>query len=89
MLVTSDPLRTKDAAMKSMSLIKPHLVKSSSSFLVKVGRSTMTPGKLTFLRSLHATKICETLARRSLFEFRMAFAQLTQLTAEMDKVQWS
>ena len=52
MLVTSEPLRTKDAAMKSMSLINPHLVRSSSSFFVKVGKSTITPGRLTFLRSL-------------------------------------
>ena len=55
MLTTSDPLRTKDAAMKSMSLIRPHLVKSSSSLFVNVGRSTTTPGRFTFLRSLHAT----------------------------------
>ncbi len=54
MLVMSEPLRTKDAAMKSMSLISPHWTKSSSSFFVNVGRSTMTPGRLTFLRSLHA-----------------------------------
>ena len=54
MFVMSEPLRTKDAAMKSMSLISPHCTRSSSSFFVKVGRSTMTPGRFTFLRSLHA-----------------------------------
>ncbi len=40
--------------MKSMSLGRPHLTRSSSSLLVSVGRSTTTPGRLTFLRSLRA-----------------------------------
>jgi len=40
--------------MKSMSLGRPHLTRSSSSLLVSVGRSTTTPGRLTFLRSLCA-----------------------------------
>ena len=65
-LTTSDPLRTKDAAMKSMSLMRPHLVKSSSSLLVSVGRSTTTPGKLTFLRSLHAIQLSAAKTQRLL-----------------------
>lgn len=39
--------------MKSISLGAPQSTRSLSSFLVRVGRSTMTPGRLTFLRSLH------------------------------------
>ena len=49
--------RTKEAAMTSMSLGTPHLTRSSSSFLVRVGRSTTTPGRLTFLRSLQACSL--------------------------------
>mmetsp|Transcript_7845 Transcript_7845/g.35071 ORF Transcript_7845/g.35071 Transcript_7845/m.35071 type:complete len:232 (+) Transcript_7845:2527-3222(+) len=51
MYLTSLPLRTKDAAMKSMPLGTPQPRMSSLSFSVMVGRSTTTPGRLTFLRS--------------------------------------
>ena len=40
--------------MKSMSLGAPQSTRSLSSFLVRVGKSTMTPGRLTFLRSLQS-----------------------------------
>ena len=38
--------------MKSMSFGMPHSTRSVSSFLVRVGRSTTTPGRLTFFLSL-------------------------------------
>ena len=52
MAETSEPLRTKEAAMKSTALGTPHCRRSSVSFSVMVGRSTITPGRLQFLRSL-------------------------------------
>jgi len=51
MYATSEPLRTNEAATKSIAFGTPHCRKSSSSFAVRVGRSTTTPGRLTFLRS--------------------------------------
>ena len=50
-LVTSDALRTNDAAMKSTLFLMPKLTMSSTSFSVNVGSSTLTPGKFMFLRS--------------------------------------
>ena len=50
----SEPLRTKEAAMKSISLGAPQSTRSLSSFFVRVGKSTMTPGRFTFLRSLQS-----------------------------------
>ena len=47
----SDALRTNDAAMKSTLFLTPQFTRSSVSFSVSVGRSTITPGKLQFLRS--------------------------------------
>ena len=49
----SEALRTKEAAMKSMSFGTPQLTRSSSSLDVSVGRSTTTPGKFMFFLSLH------------------------------------
>lgn len=40
--------------MVSISLGMPQLTMSSMSFSVRVGRSTTTPGRLTFLRSLQS-----------------------------------
>ena len=37
-----------------MSLGRPQFTRSSSSFAVSVGRSTTTPGRFTFFRSLCA-----------------------------------
>ena len=51
MAVTSEPLRTKEAATKSTWLATPQDSRSSVSFSVIVGRSTTTPGRLQFLRS--------------------------------------
>mmetsp|Transcript_12108 Transcript_12108/g.19553 ORF Transcript_12108/g.19553 Transcript_12108/m.19553 type:complete len:204 (-) Transcript_12108:481-1092(-) len=51
MYVTSLPFRTKDAAMKSIPLGTPQPRMSSLSFSVIVGRSTTTPGRLTFFLS--------------------------------------
>ena len=48
---TSEPLRTKEAAMKSTLFLTPQLMMSSRSFSVMVGRSTLTPGRFMFLRS--------------------------------------
>lgn len=48
---TSDPLRTNDAAMKSILFGTPHNMMSSMSFCVMVGKSTTTPGKFTFFFS--------------------------------------
>lgn len=52
----SEPLRTKDAAIKSMSNGMAHCLMSSMSLSVRVGRSTTTPGRFTFLRSLNKSK---------------------------------
>mmetsp|Transcript_36070 Transcript_36070/g.60795 ORF Transcript_36070/g.60795 Transcript_36070/m.60795 type:complete len:203 (+) Transcript_36070:698-1306(+) len=51
MCTTSDPLRTKDGAMKSTLFLTPHWIRSSSSLGVIVGRSTTTPGKFMFFFS--------------------------------------
>lgn len=47
----SEPLRTKDKAMMSMLFGTPHSRMSSLSLSVNVGRSTTTPGRLTFFLS--------------------------------------
>ena len=60
---TSEPFRTKLAAMKSTSWTTPKPTMSCKSFSVSVGKSTFTPGKLQFFLSpivasfkhLHAT----------------------------------
>ena len=57
---TSLPLRTNDAAMKSILLGKPHCRISERSFSVIVGRSTTTPGRLTFLRSPSGAVLAQT-----------------------------
>mmetsp|Transcript_9527 Transcript_9527/g.28974 ORF Transcript_9527/g.28974 Transcript_9527/m.28974 type:complete len:224 (+) Transcript_9527:413-1084(+) len=51
MLSKSSALRTNEAAMKSMSLGTPHCKMSMRSFSVRVGKSTLTPGKLQFFLS--------------------------------------
>mmetsp|Transcript_2746 Transcript_2746/g.9993 ORF Transcript_2746/g.9993 Transcript_2746/m.9993 type:complete len:224 (+) Transcript_2746:1330-2001(+) len=51
MVSRSEPLRTKEAATKSMSFLRPQFWMSSMSFSVRVGRSTFTPGRFMFLRS--------------------------------------
>ena len=51
MALRSEPLRTKEAAMKSILLGTPQFMMSLTSFSVMVGRSTTTPGRFTFLRS--------------------------------------
>ena len=51
MVCTSEPLRTKDAAMKSTSFSTPQSTMSTRSLSVMVGRSTITPGRLQFFRS--------------------------------------
>ena len=51
MLSMSEGFLTKDAAMKSMSLGMPQCTMSSTSFYVRVGKSTLTPGKLQFFLS--------------------------------------
>lgn len=47
----SAPLRTNEAAMKSISLGTPQLTMSSMSLSSSTGRSTITPGRLTFFLS--------------------------------------
>ena len=44
-------LRTKDAAIMSTPYLQPKLTRSSRSFSVIVGRSTMTPGRFMFFFS--------------------------------------
>ncbi len=51
MATTSEPLRTKEAAIKSIRFGTPQMRISSMSCGVKVGKSTMIPGKLTFFLS--------------------------------------
>ena len=57
----SEALRTKEAAMKSMSFGTPQLTRSSSSLDVSVGRSTTTPGKFMFFLSLHIGREMESM----------------------------
>jgi hypothetical protein len=55
MYSTSLAFLTKEAAMKSTFYSIPKSTKSSSSFSVRVGRSTIAPGKFMFFLSPNLT----------------------------------